>query len=115
MGWLGLNHVSVDYFTKEIIFCLPSKEEFCFCRSKTSRRGMISMVKAARILKKECEGLLAYVFVDHSDEAFLKDIPIISEFVDVFPEDLPTLPPDREVEFIVELAPNTAPISKAPY
>ena len=37
------------------------------------------------------------------------------EFVDVFPEDLPGLLPDREVEFSIDLIPNTTPISKAPY
>ena len=39
----------------------------------------------------------------------------MKEFLDVFPEDLPGLPPDRDVEFAIEVIPNTAPISKAPY
>ena len=42
-------------------------------------------------------------------------IPLVCEFPDVFPEDLPGLPPDREVEFTIELEPNTAPISRCPY
>ena len=45
----------------------------------------------------------------------LDDIPVVREFPDVFPEDLPGLPPDREVEFAIELAPGTSHISKAPY
>jgi len=40
---------------------------------------------------------------------------VVQEFLDVFPKDLPGLPPDREIEFYNELAPGTAPISKAPY
>jgi hypothetical protein len=45
----------------------------------------------------------------------LKDIPILCEYPDVFPDDLPGMPPDRDIEFIIELQPGTAPISKRPY
>jgi hypothetical protein len=42
-------------------------------------------------------------------------IKIVREFPDVFPEELPGMPPDREVEFVIDLLPKTAPISKRPY
>jgi len=45
----------------------------------------------------------------------LEDIPIVREFPDVFPEDLSGLPPDREIEFSIDLLPGSSPISKAPY
>jgi hypothetical protein len=45
----------------------------------------------------------------------LKDIPVVCEYPDVFPDDLPGIPPDRDIEFIIELQPGTAPISKRPY
>ena len=45
----------------------------------------------------------------------LTPIPMVCEFPNVFPEDLPGLPPDREVEFSIELEPGTAPISRCPY
>ena len=45
----------------------------------------------------------------------LEDIPVVREFSDVFPEDLPGIPPDREIDFQIELAPRIEPISKAPY
>ena len=41
----------------------------------------------------------------------LASIPMVCEFPDVFPEDLPRLPPDRDMEFSIELEPSTAPIS----
>src|SRR6185295_15864686 len=44
----------------------------------------------------------------------LEDIPVVCEYADVFPDDLPGMPPDREIEFIIELQPGTAPISKRP-
>ena len=43
------------------------------------------------------------------------DIPVVCEFLDVFPNDLPGLPPDQDVEFKIELLPGTAPISRRPY
>jgi hypothetical protein len=43
------------------------------------------------------------------------DIPIVCEFPDVFLDDLPGLPPDREVEFVIDLKPSTSPISRRPY
>ena len=45
----------------------------------------------------------------------LTSILVVCEFPDVFPEDLPGLPPDREVEFSIELEPGTAPIYRCPY
>jgi hypothetical protein len=45
----------------------------------------------------------------------LENIPVVCEYPDVFPDDLPGMPPDGDVEFIIELQPGTAPISKRPY
>jgi len=45
----------------------------------------------------------------------IEDIPVVCEFPDVFPNDLPGLPPDRDVELKIELLPGTAPISRRPY
>jgi hypothetical protein len=45
----------------------------------------------------------------------LEDIPVVCEYMDVFPDELPGLPPDRDVEFVIELQPGIAPISKRSY
>jgi hypothetical protein len=45
----------------------------------------------------------------------LEDIPVVCEYPDVFPDDLPGMPPNRDVEFVIELQPGIAPISKRPY
>jgi hypothetical protein len=45
----------------------------------------------------------------------IQDIPVVCEFPDVFPEDLPGLPPKMDVEFVIELKPGTAPISRRSY
>ncbi|GJS12962.1 hypothetical protein Tco_0407434 [Tanacetum coccineum] len=52
---------------------------------------------------------------DKSEERRLEDVPIIWEFPEVFPEDLPGLPPARQVEFRIDLVPGAAPVARAPY
>ena len=49
------------------------------------------------------------------DDRVNKEDPVVDEFPDVFPDDLPGMPPDRDIEFIIELLPRTAPIAKRPY
>jgi ribonuclease HI len=44
-----------------------------------------------------------------------KEVPVVAEYMDVFPEELPGMPPEREVEFAIDLVPGTAPIAKRPY
>jgi hypothetical protein len=51
----------------------------------------------------------------HTAAQNLEDIPVACEFHDVFLEDLPGMPPDQDVEFIIELQPSTTPISRQPY
>jgi hypothetical protein len=55
------------------------------------------------------------IAVHHTIAQNLKDIHVPCEFPDVFLEDLPDMPPDRDVEFTIELQPGTAPISRRPY
>ena len=45
----------------------------------------------------------------------LEEVPVVNEYPDVFPEELPGMPPDRDIEFIIDLVPGTAPIAKRPY
>ena len=45
----------------------------------------------------------------------VEKVPVVRDYPDVFPEELPGMPPDRDIEFAIELQPGTAPISKRPY
>jgi hypothetical protein len=51
----------------------------------------------------------------HMVERKLQDIHVVHEFLDVFPDELPEMPPKRAIEFTIELQPSTTPIAKAPY
>ncbi|GJS26544.1 putative reverse transcriptase domain-containing protein [Tanacetum coccineum] len=66
-----------------------------------------------------CPIFLAHVTTkkaeDKSEEKRLEDVPIVRDFPDVFPEDLPGLPPTRQVEFQIDLVPGAAPVARAPY
>jgi hypothetical protein len=53
--------------------------------------------------------------LNHTKEIALDDIRVVQDFLDVFPEELPGMPPDRDIEFLIELLLGTPPISKRPY
>jgi hypothetical protein len=55
------------------------------------------------------------IVLNHLDAVSTLDIRTVSEFSDVFPEELPGMPPDSEIEFVIELVPGTTPIFKRPY
>ncbi|GJZ06445.1 putative reverse transcriptase domain-containing protein [Tanacetum coccineum] len=61
------------------------------------------------------ETLIIRVMEKKSDEKRLEDIPVVREFPEVFPKDLPGLPPVRQVEFQIDLIPGTTPVARAPY
>ena len=49
------------------------------------------------------------------EEKTVHDVPVVRDYPDVFPKELPGMPPDRDVEFIIDLLPGTGPIAKRPY
>ena len=72
-------------------------------------------MKARKLLGKGCQGYLAYVMNREVEPLELQQIPVVREFLDLFPAELPGLAPKREVEFSIVLLPSTSPISRAPY
>ncbi|GKD08856.1 hypothetical protein Tco_1188541 [Tanacetum coccineum] len=77
------------------------------------------IIKTQKYLLKGCDVFLAHVTTkkaeDKSEEKRLKDVPIAQDFPEVFPEDLPGIPPTRQVEFQIDLIPSAAPVAWAPY
>ena len=72
-------------------------------------KQVISSIKAYRSLVKGCVGYLANVVVSTSPTSRVQDILVVCEYPDVFPKDLPGMPPHREVEFLIELVPGSTP------
>ena len=81
-----------------------------------SKWPVVFVIKASRMLLKRCVGYLASI-VDIMKKVVteLIDVLVVCKFPNVFPEELSRLPHDREIEFEIELLPETTPISKALY
>ena len=65
--------------------------------------SMVSALTAKRMMRKGYEAFLAYAIDTEKEGQKLDSLPVVNEFMDVFPEDLPGLPPDREIEFSIDL------------
>ncbi len=75
----------------------------------------ISATRARSLIQSGCTAYLASVDLVSRPTLSLEDIPVVREFRNVFPDELPGMPPEREIEFTINLVPDTLPISKAPY
>ncbi|KAL0546911.1 hypothetical protein IC582_016830 [Cucumis melo] len=116
MDWLAANHASIDCSRKEVTFNPPSRASFKF-KGEGSRSlpQVISVIRASKLLNQGTWGILASVVDTREADVSLSSEPVVRDYPDVFPEELPGLPPHREVEFAIELEPGTVPISRAPY
>ncbi|GJT34724.1 putative reverse transcriptase domain-containing protein [Tanacetum coccineum] len=123
MDWLAKNHAVI--VCDEKIVRIPYGNEILIVqgdkgdKEKKSKLSIISCEKAQKYMEKGCQLFLAQVTVkenkDKSEEKRLEDVPTVRDFLEVFPEDLPGLPPTRQVEFQIDLVPGAAPVARAPY
>ncbi|GJW23931.1 putative reverse transcriptase domain-containing protein [Tanacetum coccineum] len=117
MDWLAKYHavivcdeklVRVPFGDKTLIFHGDGSNN-----GHESRLNIISCTKAQKYLLEGCPIFLAQVTMkeaeDKSKEKQLEEVPIVQDFPEVFPEDLPGIPPTRQVEFQIDLIPGAAP------
>jgi hypothetical protein len=90
MDWMTRHQVPLDISFRAVEIDLPEYEPIILY-----------------LPQRECNNSCAYAVKGIK----LRDIPIICEYPDIFPDDLPGMPPDRDIEFVIELQPGTAPIS----
>ncbi|GAV78117.1 RVP_2 domain-containing protein [Cephalotus follicularis] len=113
MDWLSTQRARVDCYNITVEFCLPDGTTFKFKGDKGFSTPVISFIRASTYLEKGCEGYPAYVIDQRKEKGLsMEEFLIVCEFLDVFPDDLGSLPPKRNMEFIIDLVPGTAPISK---
>ena len=116
MDWLTRHRAIVNCYTKEVTFDKPGQNKVIFCSDRQAVPScLVSAVTTFRLIKEGCQAYLAHVVDGDTARWQINDIPVVCEFQDVFPEDLPGLPPDRETEFEIEVVPGVAPISVPPY
>ncbi|GJT70967.1 putative reverse transcriptase domain-containing protein [Tanacetum coccineum] len=88
-------------------------------QGNVTRLNIISCTKTQKYMERGFPIFLAHVTAkeveDKSEKKRLEDVPIVQDFPEVFPEDLPGLPPTRQVEFQIDLVPGAAPVARAPY
>ncbi|XP_071921887.1 uncharacterized protein [Coffea arabica] len=116
MDFLAHHHAKLDCRAKVLEFWISGEAILKLdVKSRLVSSAMISGIRARKMLHKGAQGFLVFLINAPSDQVKLEDVPVVREFLDVFPEELKTLPPEREVEFKIDLVPGTAPISKTPY
>jgi hypothetical protein len=99
MVWLSKHKVLIDCAKKSIkLTTLEGKEMEFVTEPVVTAKGVANRVK-----------------VNQLDASQGSEVPVVNKFPDVFPEELPGMPPDRDVEFLTELKPSTSPIYKTPY
>ncbi|KAD6119725.1 hypothetical protein E3N88_10996 [Mikania micrantha] len=115
MDWLSSNQANIVCNRKIIQLLSPSGKEVIIHGEKKDGVVICSMIKALKYIKRGGKSYLAYVVDMEKEMKKLEDIPIVRDFSDVFPDDLPGVPPEREVEFRIDLVPGSKPIAKTPY
>nr|GEV72586.1 putative reverse transcriptase domain-containing protein [Tanacetum cinerariifolium] len=123
MDWLRKYHVII-VCDEKLVHVPYGNETLIFHGNKNdnrreSRLTVISCTKAQEYMKKGCQIFLAQISAKNGEDKpggkQLKDVPIVRDFSEVFPEDLLGLPPARPVEFQIDLIPGAAPVARAPY
>ncbi|MCI28831.1 cellular nucleic acid-binding protein, partial [Trifolium medium] len=93
MNWLIYNRVHINCCTKTVVF------------PKQVRKS----------LGEQVETFVMFASLKLEGGVTIEELPVVCEFPDMFPGDVPDMPPEREVEFYIDLVPGTSPISMAPY
>jgi hypothetical protein len=98
MNWLQINQATISCDNRTVKLVSPFGKEV-----------------VTELYMPKLEGDCHHLSVDDKEANLIEDIRIVSEFTDVFSNELPGMPPKRKVEFAIELIPGTAPISKRAY
>nr|GEX03789.1 putative reverse transcriptase domain-containing protein [Tanacetum cinerariifolium] len=123
MDWLTKYHGVI--ICDEKIIRVPFRREMLIFQGNGDNQreeswlNIISCTKAQEYLSKGCDVFLEYITTkeakDKSEGKQLEDVPIVRDFHEIFPEDLPGIPPARQIEFQIDLVPGAAPVAQAPY
>ena len=115
MDWLHAYFTSIYCRTRVVKFQFPNEPSFQWRGGNLNLRGkIISCLKACKLIAKECLYHIVIVRDLASEVPLLESVPVVKEFQDVFPSDLPRIPSEWEIDFGIDLLPDTQPISIPP-
>ncbi|XP_028055822.1 uncharacterized protein LOC114259985 [Camellia sinensis] len=108
MDWLFAHRTVIDCYHKRVTVCTPSGTCFQF---KRDREDSLSTTNRKMQWHQQFARWLASLIINEEVQSELNLPRVVCEYTDVFPEELPGLPPHRDVDFSIELQAGTAPIS----
>ena len=112
MDWLFRHQAIVDCRMKIVTLKTPNEDEVTFIDERSNHlSNVVSAATARTMVRKECDSYLAYVIDTVKARPSVSDIPTISDFPDMFLEELP----HREIEFAIDVVPGATPASITPY
>ncbi|XP_027905762.1 uncharacterized protein LOC114165311 [Vigna unguiculata] len=104
MDWLSNNHVIIDCGRRSLVF---------------SEHEGLELISAQRAINEAEVEATCFMIVAHAEKNSTTEkisvIPVVEEYADVFPDEIPELPPSRDVDFSIDLIPWAGPVSMAPY
>ncbi|XP_076942660.1 uncharacterized protein LOC143612597 [Bidens hawaiensis] len=115
MDWLSRHHANILCDRKVIQMIAPNGKQIIVHGERKGNISLCSVLKARKYLRHGCDAYMTYVTDTTSRKKEICEEPVVNEFEDVFPDELPGAPPDREVEFKIDLVPEAKPVAKAPY
>nr|KAJ0207233.1 hypothetical protein LSAT_V11C500291490 [Lactuca sativa] len=114
MDWLSKNHAGLLCYEKIVRISIEGEDPIDVYGEQGTLK-IIFFLKAHKFISKGCSIYLAYtVDISKEEKKTVNDVSIAKEYPDVFLEELPGLPPDKQVEFQIDLVPGAAPIAKDP-
>ncbi|XP_070035659.1 uncharacterized protein [Nicotiana tomentosiformis] len=116
MDWLPPHYVILVCHAKTMTLAMPGLPRLEWrVTLEYSPSRVIYFLKAQRMVEKGCDAYIAYVRDVSTDTPTIESVPVVRDYLDVFPTDLPGMPPDRDIDFGIDLLPGTQPISIPPY
>ena len=117
MDWLSPNGAVIDCAQQLVRVRTPGGGDLVIHGERPQcGPASCSAARARRYMQQGCAGYVAYVMdTRETIRAMVDDVPVVREFADEFPEELPGIPPERQVEFRIDLVPGAAPIAKGSY
>ena len=104
MDWLSSNHIVINYGRHRVVF--PELEG-------------IELISTHRVLKEMEDGATCFMIVAQGEKKstteLIRSILVVEEYVDIFLDEIPELPPSKDINFSIDLIPRAGPVSAAPY